>query len=73
MASFNLCVWFPHIAIDFVLVLYMLIFYFLAIRFRSCAMVCNSSSEVPIRIWLSAYNTVLVISQLVGCPYLSPF
>ena len=34
--------WFPHIAINFVFVLGMVILYFLAIRFKWCATVCKS-------------------------------
>ena len=44
----------PHIAIDFVFVLDMVILYFLAIRFKWCATVCKSSSDVAIKIWSSA-------------------
>jgi hypothetical protein len=66
MTVFTFCMWFPHITIDFVLVLDMFFLYFLAIRFRCYAMVCNSSSEVAIRIWLSAYNIVLIIFLLVS-------
>ena len=51
---FTLCMWFPHIAIDFVFVPDMVIFYFLAIRFKWCAIVCKSSSDVAIKIWSSA-------------------
>jgi len=47
---FTLCMWFPHIAIDDVFVLDMVILYFLAIRFKWCAIVCNSSSDVAIKI-----------------------
>ena len=43
------CMWFPHIAIDFVFVPDMVILYFLAKRFRWCATVCNSSSDVAIK------------------------
>jgi len=40
--------WFPHIAIDFVFALdiVILLVYFLAIRFKWCATVCRSSSDV---------------------------
>ena len=41
--------WFPHIAIDLVFVLDMVILYFLAIRFRWNAIVCRSSSVVAIK------------------------
>jgi len=50
--------WFPNIAIDFVFVLEMVILYFLAIRFKWYAIVCNSSSHVAIKIWSSAYSIV---------------
>jgi len=40
--------WFPHIAIDLVFVLDMVILHFLAIRFRWYAIVCRSSSDVAI-------------------------
>jgi len=33
--------WFPHIAIDLVVVLDIVILYFLPIMFRWCAVVCN--------------------------------
>jgi len=46
---YTLCMWFPHIAIDFVFVLDMVILYFLAIRFKWCAIVCKSS-DVAIKI-----------------------
>ena len=46
---FTLCMWFPHIAIDFVFVLDMVILYFLAISFKWCAIVCKSSSDVAIK------------------------
>ena len=48
----------PHIAIDFVFVLDIVILYFLAIMFRRYATVCNSSSDVAIKIWSSAYSIV---------------
>ena len=48
--------WFPHIAIDFVFVLDMVILYFLAIRFKWCAIVCRSSYDVAIKIWSSGVN-----------------
>jgi len=54
---FTLCMWFPHIAIDLVFVLDM-VMYFLAIRFRWYAIVCRSSSDVTIKIWSSAYSIV---------------
>ena len=38
---FTLCMWFPHIAIDLVFVLDMVISYFLAMRFRWYAIVCR--------------------------------
>ena len=47
---FTLCMWFPHIGIDFVFVLDMVILYFLAIRFKWCAIVRKSSSDVAIKI-----------------------
>jgi hypothetical protein len=52
---FTLCMWFPHIAIDYVFVLVM-VFFFFSIRFRCYVIVCNSSSDVAIKIWLSAHN-----------------
>ena len=55
---FTLCMWFPRIAIDFVYVLDIVILYFLAIMFKWYAIVCNSSSDVAIRIWSSAYSVV---------------
>ena len=60
----TLCMWFPHIAIDFVFVLDMAILYFLATRFRWYAIVCNSSSDVAIIIWSSAYSMVFSIFLL---------
>ena len=39
---FTLRMWFPHIAIAFVFVLYIVILYFLAVRFRWYAIVCKS-------------------------------
>ena len=53
--------WFPHIAIDFVFVLDIVILYFLAIRCRWYDIVC-SSSDVAIKIWSSAYSIVFTIS-----------
>jgi len=44
--------WFPHIAIDLVFVLDMVILYFLAIRFRWYDIVCRSSSEFKGIVWL---------------------
>jgi len=41
---------FPHIAIDFVFVLDMVILYFLATSFKCRAIVCKSSSDVAIKI-----------------------
>src|SRR5215469_17034786 len=55
---FTRCMWFPHIAIDFVFVLDMVILYFFAIRLRWYAIICNSSSDVTIKIWSSAYSMV---------------
>ena len=49
---------FPHIAIDFVFVLDMVILYFLAIKFRWYAFVCNASSDMAIKIWSPAYSMV---------------
>ena len=46
---------FLHIAIDFVFVLDMVILYFLAIKFRWYAIVCNTPSDVAIKIRSSAY------------------
>jgi len=43
--------WFPHIEIDLVFVLDIVILYFLAIRFRWYAIVCRSYSDVAIKIW----------------------
>ena len=54
--------WFPHIAIDLLFVLDMVILYFFAIRFRWYAIVCRSSSDVAIKIWSSAYNIVFTNS-----------
>ena len=48
---FTLCMWFSHNATDFVFVLDMVILYFLAIRFKWYAIVCQSSSDVAIKIW----------------------
>ena len=56
---FTLCMWFPHIAIDFVFVLDMVILYFLAIRFKWCAIVCKSYSDIAIKINQSI-NTFLI-------------
>src|SRR5215469_1062546 len=64
---FTLCMWFPHIAIDFVFVLDMVILYFLAIRLRRYAIICNSSSDVAIKIWSSAYNKVFTDFLLLSC------
>jgi hypothetical protein len=44
----------------------MFILYFLAMRFRWYAIVCNSSSEAAIGIWSSAYNIVLITFLLVS-------
>jgi hypothetical protein len=66
MTIFTVCMWFPHIAIDFVLMCDMFILYFLAVRFSCYAIVCHSSSEVAIRIWSSAYNIVLIALMLVS-------
>ena len=66
----TLCMWFPHIAIDFVFVLGIVILcwvwsfcagyghFVVAIRFKWYAIVCNSSSDVAIKIWSSAYSMV---------------
>src|SRR5215475_15698023 len=59
--------WFPHIAIDLVFVLDMVILYFLAIRFRWYAIICRSSSDVAIKIWSSAYSIVFTNFLLFGC------
>jgi len=59
--------WFPYIAIDFVFVLDMVILYFLAIRFRWYAIVCNSSSDMAIKIWSAAYSIVFTNFLLFSC------
>jgi len=59
--------WFPHIAIDFVFVLDMVILYLLAMKFSWYAIVCNSSSDVAIKIWSSAYSIVFSIFMLFRC------
>jgi len=64
---FTLCMWFPHIAIDFVFVLDMVILYFFAIRFMWYVIVCNSFSDVAIEIWLFAYSTVCTNFLLFSC------
>ena len=56
--------WFPHIAIDFVFVLDMVILYLPAIRFSWYAIICNSSSDVAIKIWSYAYSMVFSIFLL---------
>ena len=67
---FTLCLWFPHIAIDFVFVLDMVILYFLAISFKRYAIVCNSSPDVAIKIFSSAYSIVFSIFLLFsGMPF----
>ena len=59
--------WFPHIAIDFVFVLGIVILYFLSIRFRWYAIVRSSSSDVAIKMWSSAYDMVLTNFLLFSC------
>jgi len=59
--------WFPHIAIDLVFVLDMVILYFLTIRFRWYYIVCRSSSDVAIKIWSSAYSIVFTNFLLFSC------
>jgi hypothetical protein len=52
-------------------VLYMVIWYFLAIRFRWYAIVCSSSSDVAIRIWSSAYSMVFrLLYNMKECEFL---
>ena len=53
---FALCIWFPHIPTDFVFLLDIVVFYFLAVSFRWYAIVCSSSSDVTIKIWSSVYS-----------------
>ena len=49
----TLCMWFPHIAIDFVFVLDIVIY--------------SSSSDVAIKIWSSAYSIVFTHFLLFSC------
>ena len=66
--------WFPHVAIDFVFVLDIVILYFLSIRFKWCAIVCRSSSDVAIKIWsLHKVSCSLISCYLVVYPSLSLF
>ena len=52
-------------------ILDMVILYFLAIRFKLCAIVCKSSSDVAIKIWSSAdYNTLNYLKDTVQCHHL---
>jgi len=64
---FTLCMWFLHDAIGFVFVLDMVIWYFLATRFKCYSIVCNSSSDVAIKIWSSAYSMVFTDLLLFSC------
>jgi len=57
--------WFLHITIDFVVD--MVSCYFLAVSFRWYAIVCNSSSDVAIKIWSSAYTMVFTKFLLFSC------
>jgi len=59
--------WFPHVAIDSVFVLEIVVLYFLAIRFRLNAIVCSSSSDVAIKMWSSAYSMVFTNFLLFCC------
>ena len=58
---FTLCMWFPHIAIDFVFVLDIDILYFIATMFWWCAIVCNSSSDVAIKIWCRMFISSFIL------------
>jgi len=60
-------VWFPHIGIDLVFVLDMVILYFLAVWFRWYAIVCRSSSDVATKIWSSVYSIVFTNFLLFSC------
>ena len=59
--------WFPHIAIDLVFVLDVVILYFFALRFKWYAIVCKSSSDVAIKIWSSVYSIVFTNFLLFSC------